>query len=162
MSKGGNMADSIEKAMERISRVRDFPQSMVVVAGSRGCGTTRFAQLLAAKGFGTYINLSLQLARYRMTVDASDDVGWPTDCMARLLSSMAPGSPLILDHIEGIFEPELELNPLSWFLQWAREVPLVVVWPGVVSQGDFIYSRADRSDYFRQRDSAVVVVHIEA
>ena len=156
------MADSVEKAMEWVSQVKDFSQSMVVIAGSRGGGKTPLVKLLAEKGLGTYVNLSLALSRYRMTVDPANDVGWPSDFMASLLSSVGSDTTLILDNIEAVFQPELRLNPLSWFLQMAREIPLVVVWPVPVLDGEFVFSMPNRQDYFRQRDQSVVVVNIDA
>lgn len=133
---------------------------MVVVAGTHGSGKTRLAKLLAAKGWGTYINLSLTLSRYVMTVNPRDPVRWTTEFMTGLRSDRGNEQPLILDNIEAVFQPELRLNPLSWFLQMAREVPLVVVWPGAVSQGEFFYSTPNRPDYFHQREPSVIVVNI--
>lgn len=161
MSKGGNMADSVKEALDLVSQVKNFPQSMVVIAGSRGSGKTRLAKRLAEMRLGTYVNLSLTLSRYLLTVNSIDDLNWTADFMAGLLSGMGLEQPLIFDNIEAIFQPELCLKPLSWFLQIAREVPLVVVWPGTVSQGEFAYSIANRPDYFLQRDLSVVVFHVE-
>ena len=154
------MADSIQIAMELVSQVRTFPQSLVVLAGNRGSGKTRLAKMLAAKGFGTYINLSLTLSRYVMTGSSADGTWWANHFIVRLLPSMGSEQPLILDNIEAMFQPELQLNALSWFLQTAREVPLVVVWPRTVLQGEFVYSTPNRPDYYHQRDLSVVVLNV--
>lgn len=141
--------------------VSTLPQSMAVIAGLGETAKTQIVKSLAGEGLGTYINLSLELARYLVAMNPSNGSEWLGDFMVGMAS---PGSkrPLILDHIEALFQPELHLNPLSWLLHRARELPLLVVWPGALSEGDFIYSRPNRPDYFRQRDPSVVVVHVDA
>lgn len=161
MSKGDNIVDSVLTAITLASEVKTFPQSMMIIAGSRGSGKTRLAKTLAEKGLGTYTSLSLVLSHYLMTVNLSDDAGWMTGFVASLVSSVGSEKPLILDNIEAVFQPELQLNPLRWLLQIAREVPLVVVWPGAVSQGEFVYSTPNRPDYYHQRDTSVVVLNID-
>lgn len=155
------MRDTMQTMLELTSRVKTLPQSMAVLAGSREIDKTRLAKMLFEKGLASYINLSLVLSRYLMTVNSLDDVGWRLDFTAHLLSHGSV-QPFILDHIEAVFEPALRLHPLSWFLQIARDVPLIVVWPRVVLQGEFIYSIPNRPDYFHQRDPSIPVVHIDA
>lgn len=162
MSKGGNMGDSVERVMALAGQIKAIPQAMVVIAGSRGSGKTRVANLLAEKGLGTYVNLSLALSRYRMTVEPGHDVGWPSDFMVSLLSSIGRDAMLILDNIEAVFQPQLQLNPLGWLLKMAREIPIIVVWPGSVLDGEFVFSTPNRPDYFRQREQSVIVVNLGA
>jgi len=162
MSKGGNMEDSVERVIALLEQIKTIPQAMVVIAGSRGSGKTRVAKLLAEKGLGIYLSLSLALSRHRMIVDSDHDVGWPSDFIASLVSLVSLDTTLILDNIEAVFQPELQLHALSWFLQIAREIPLVVVWPGPVLDGEFVFSMPNRPDYFRQREQSVIVVNIGA
>lgn len=161
VSKGGHMGDSAQTAIELVSQLKTLPQPMVVIAGLRGAGKTRLAKMLAEKGLGSYINFGLTLSQYLIVGGSVTETGWTASFVERLASPMGFAGPLILDNIEAAFQPELQLNPLSWFLQMAREVPLVVVWPRVVSQGEFIYSIPNRPDYFRQRDPSVIVVNVD-
>ena len=156
------MTDWIDLAIERVSQVKNLPQSMVVIAGASQSGKTQLAKLMAKKEFGIYINLSLFISRHLMVINIDEDTGWTNDLKLSLLSSLDSDQPLILDNIEAVFQPTLQLNPLNWFLQLAREVPLVVVWPKMVSQGEFIYSMPNRSDYFYQRDLSIAVVTTNA
>lgn len=162
VSKGGSIVDSVDAAIELVSQVKTLPQPIVVIGGSSGSGKTWLANFLAEQGLGTYVNLSLTLSRYMMMGSATDGPWRASDFIARLPSAAGSDLPMILDNIEAVFQPELQLNPLSWFLQMAREVPLVVIWPGVVSHGEFVYSTPNRPDYYHQRDLSVVVINIEA
>ena len=156
------MEDSVERVIALLEQIKTIPQAMVVIAGSRGSGKTRVAKLLAEKGLGIYLSLSLALSRHRMTVEPGHDVGWPSDFMASLVASVSLDTTLILDNIEAVFQPELQLNPLGWLLKMAREIPLVVVWPGPVLDGEFVFSMPNRPDYFRQREQSVIVVNLGA
>ncbi len=160
MSKGGFMAKSADlgRAMDLIGQIRLLPQAMVVIAGPHGSGKTRLAKAVAEKDLGRYFNLSLTMASYMM---AGNLANWTVDFVVNRLSPVGTEKPLILDNIEAVFQPELQLNPLSWFLQIARTVPLVVVWPGGVFHGEFVYSTPNRPDYYHQRDLLVVVLNLD-
>ena len=154
------MRDSWETARHFVSQIQELPQPLVIIAGARKTGKTPLAKALATQGLGTYINLSLLLSRYLATDPDADD-NLTASTMVRLLRDISPTGPMIVDNIEAVFQPELRLSPLRWFRQIARDMPLVVVWPGAVVEGEFRYSMPNRPDYFYSREPSLVVVNLE-
>ncbi len=155
------MRDSWETARQFVSQIQELPQPLVVIAGARQTGKTQLAKSLANKGLGTYVNLSLVLSRY-LSDNPNGEGGLTAARGVNLLGDASRTGSMILDNIEIVFQPELRLSPLHWFRQIARDLPLVVVWPGVVIQGEFSYSMPNRPDYFYSREPSLVVVNLDA
>ena len=160
MSKGGVMREQWETARQLAGQVRDLPLPLVVIAGTRGTGKTGLAKWLADEGFGTYVNLNLVLARH-LTSPLEGDGSLTASTAAELLNDAGKGDPVVLDNIEVVFHSALRLSPLHWFQHMARVLPFVVVWPGPVRNGEFVYSMPNRPDYFHTRDPAVMVVNLD-
>jgi hypothetical protein len=133
---------------------------MVVLAGPPGSGKTLLGKTLDREGLGRYFNCSLLLARVLVRTENPTDA-CRADHMVRLLDPTAQPQTAILDNIDILFLPALQLHPLNWLRQVARDLPLVVVWPGPVTHGAFVYSMPNRPDYFHAREPSLRVLNLD-
>jgi hypothetical protein len=70
------------------------------------------------------VSLSQVLAQYLMEVSVPDRVR----AVQEFCLEGAEGC--LLDHIEILFDPQLQVDPLRWLEQRARDREIFVVWPG--------------------------------
>jgi len=141
--------------------IPQLPNALLIIAGERGAGKTKMAKALADAGLGQYINLSLVLARHLANQDDPTAMVRPSD-MAQHLTRMTSSSLVILDNIEALFQAELNLDVVWWVRQVARDIALVIVWPGPVVHGEFSYSMPNRRDYYHSREPSLRVINLES
>ena len=54
---------------------------------------------------------------------------------------------VVLDRIELLFEPSLEQQPLQRLKQLSRYTTLIVLWPGIIKDGQLTYAQPMHSEY---------------
>jgi len=62
------------------------------------------------------------------------------------IKQLEPG-PLLCAHIDLLFDPAFNLDPLNLFRRAARITKLVVLWPGGFSNGTLSYAVPEHSHY---------------
>lgn len=80
--------------------------------------------------------------------------------MVSRLGQMAPG-PVSCTEIDLLFEPTLELDPLSLLSDVSRATRLVVAWPGSYADDVLAYAVPDHSHYRTWRKPQVPIVVLE-
>ena len=65
------------------------------------------------------------------------------------LRDALPEGPLVLDHIEVLFEPSLEVLPVEALRRLARNRTVVAHWPGRVEDGVAIYAEPGHPEHVR-------------
>lgn len=99
---------------------------LVFLVGPPGSGKSRlFRQLENAE----YINLSQELANVLLPIPHVDRALYVNDALREIVSSRREHL-LVLDNIELLFLPELQINPLGAFERLSRNRTLVVAWTG--------------------------------
>lgn len=97
---------------------------------------------------------TLEVRRTNLSVALSERL---VDSPARLrpvrvdtaLRDALPGGPLVLDHIEVLFEPSLEVLPVEALRRLARNRTVVAHWPGRVEEGLAIYAEPGHPEHTR-------------
>ena len=65
----------------------------------------------------------------------------------------------LLDDVDILFDPELNMDPLALVRQLSRRHPVILYWPGSVQGGEANYSEPGRKDHFRSRLVDAVILH---
>jgi len=101
---------------------------MLLLVGPAGSGKTQVLRVLREQYSYTYLNLNLALSqalqgkgRHHLHAALAKQAG----------TLGAEAGPLLVDHIEVLFNPVLRLDPLSFLHDLSRHRPLIVGWPGV-------------------------------
>jgi hypothetical protein len=151
-----------QSLVEQIIRTIDaaaeqYHRLVLLIASSPADGTAVLQELAQQSGFRA-VNLNLELSQrllelserqraLRMTRLLDEIVG--TDCEP----------VLVLDHIELLFDPALQQDPLRCLQHLSRNRTVVATWNGQLEEGYLTYAMPDHPEYRRYpaRDLLCVV-----
>jgi hypothetical protein len=146
-------------ALERlICEIGDLNSKLILLVGPSRSGKTRLLRQLSDKLSVEPINIGLELGQ-RLAATPNNRRGF---CAGQLLREIADNghahAPLLLDNLELLFEPSLQINPLDLVRRLAHSQAVVAVWPGELRGDRLIYadmSHPEHRDY--SRDGVVVL-----
>jgi hypothetical protein len=119
---------------------------LLLIAGVPGSGKTRLLQACHREIGCPYLNLNLVLSQRLLEVRT----GGRALQVQNLLEEVLTGSSLLLvDNIELLFDPILQLDPLRALKSASRYHSLVVAWPGAVEGGPLTHAEPGHSAYRR-------------
>lgn len=149
------MLARLERLMGEIS---DLNSKLILLVGPGRSGKTRLLRELGARLGSEPLNVGLELGR-RLAATPSDQRRFSA---VELLRSIADRertqNPLLLDNLELLFAPSLQLNPLDLIRRLAHARPVVAVWPGELRGDRLIYADMGHPEYRDDgRDGTVVV-----
>ena len=154
------MADdqSLAKLEQLIGEIGDLNSKLVMLVGPNRSGKTQLLRQLGTKLNIEPLNVGLDLGR-RLAATPNSKRGFSA---GELLREMADRERtenlLLLDNLELLFEPSLQINPLDLVRRLAHAKPVVAVWPGELRGDRLVYadmSHPEHRDY--SRDGVVVL-----
>jgi hypothetical protein len=102
---------------------------LVLVVGPPRSGKTRSLRAAADASGWPVVNVNLALCEKLLELPRRQRPIRAAQLLGELVE--AQGAPVVaLDNLEVVFDPELQLNPLSLLQGLSRNVTLVVAWPG--------------------------------
>jgi hypothetical protein len=150
----------LQRLEQLISEVGDLNSQLILLVGTRG--KTKLLQELGAKLNIKPLNVGIELGRLL----ASTPIDRRGISAGELLREIAlheqigerTDGPLLLDNLELLFEPSLQINPLDLVRRLAHSKRVVAVWPGELRGDRLVYadmSHPEHRDY--SRDGVVVL-----
>lgn len=70
-----------------------------------------------------------------------------------------PKEVIFVRKIEILFQPDLRVNPLSFFRTLSQERTMVIRWPGDYANGNLTYAYPQHSEFFSSKPNLLPVVH---
>lgn len=144
------MTDSLEQLVRDI---RALQSPLILLVGPPGSGKTQRLRQLAAKLSSESINVGLELARL-LAATPNNKRGFSAGELLREITNIhKTGDLLLLDNLELLFEPSLQVNPLDLIKRLAHAQPVVAVWPGELRGDRLTYadmSHPEHRDYSRE------------
>ena len=141
-----------------VTEVRELNNKLLLIAGPSHSGKTQRLRQLAKDLHAQPINLGLELARVLAAVPKSDRSFSAGELLREIATKDPTANPLLLDNLELLFEPSLQINPLEQIKRLAHVRPIVAVWPGELRGDRLVYadmSHPEHRDY--SRDGVVVL-----
>lgn len=93
-----------------------------------------------------YINLGLELSQMLLDLTERQRVLKVPQLVDQIIGSIED-NPAILDHIEILFAPSLQQDPLRLLQGLSRNKTILAIWNGQVNNGYLTYASVDHPEY---------------
>jgi hypothetical protein len=133
---------------------------LVLVMGGTWQDRTKFLKEIALNKDFAYIAIGLPLSRALIERSARDRPMVLADYMSTLLVSHSECG-IALDHIEILFEPALNVDPLSLLQMFARQRLIIASWPGNYHHQRLTYAELGDPEYYSQNVNDLLTYSIE-
>ena len=153
------MTDATTNLERAIEEVAGQYYRLVVLAGGPGTGKTAALQFVAQKLGCPLVNVNLELSKRMLELtrtQRSNQVG-------RLLKDViaaAPGDVVLLDNLELLFDPALQVEPLRLLQSVSRNRTVVASWNGSYRGGTLTYAQPGHPEFVQLKQTEAVVVPI--
>ena len=151
------MTDSLEQLVRDI---RALQSPLILLVGPPGSGKTQRLRQLAAKLSSESINVGLELARL-LAATPNNKRGFSAgELLREITNNHKTGGLLLLDDLELLFEPSLQVNPLDLIKRLAHAQPVVAVWPGELRGDRLTYADMSHPEHRNYSREGVVVFEV--
>lgn len=149
---------STETLAGLVNDVSQLNSKLILLVGLSRSGKTQLLRQLSAKLNIKPLNVSLELGR-RLAATPNNKRSFSAgELLREIADKERTEDPLLLDNLELLFEPGLQINPLDLVRRLAHSKRVVAVWPGELRGDRLVYadmSHPEHRDY--SRDGVVVL-----
>lgn len=150
--------DVLSKLTTALDATADLNTKLILLVGPSRSGKTQLLRQLGTKLNIEPLNVGLELGR-RLAATPNSKRGFSAGELLREIADRErTEDPLLLDNLELLFEPSLQINPLDLVRRLAHSKRVVAVWPGELRGDRLVYadmSHPEHRDY--SRDGVVVL-----
>ena len=141
-----------------VAEVDALNTKLVLIVGNSQAGKTHLLRQLGAKLNIEPLNVGLELGRCLAATPNNKRSFSAGELLREIADKERTEDPLLLDNLELLFEPSLQINPLDLVRRLAHSKRVVAVWPGELRNDRLVYadmSHPEHRDY--SRDGVVVL-----
>ena len=157
------MSTVTTKIQEQLNEATEQAQRsfhrLVLLVGPSGTGKTGLLRQLAESRTCPYLNVNLHLSQ-RMLELPRNRRPRQVDRIFRDLLAEYPGDLIVLDNLEILFDPSLQIDPLRLLKSISRRQTFVAAWSGTFHDGVLTYTEPDHPEFKSYRDVDVLVVPV--
>jgi hypothetical protein len=150
---GAERVSMLTELERLIGEVANLNSKLILLVGPSRSGKTRALRRLGEKFNIQPLNVGLELGR-RLAATPSNKRGFAAGELLRDIADNEHAEELLLlDNLELLFEPRLQINPLDLVRKLARSKCVVAVWPGALHGDRLVYadmSHPEHRDYSRE------------
>lgn len=148
----------LAKLERLIGEIGDLNSKLILLVGPSRSGKTQLLRQLSVNLNLEPLNVGLELGR-RLAATPNNKRGFSAgELLREIADKERTEDPLLLDNLELLFEPGLQINPLDLVRRLAHSKRVVAVWPGELRGDRLVYadmSHPEHRDY--SRDGVVVL-----
>lgn len=150
----------LAKIERLIGEIDDLNSKLILLVGPSHSGKTQLLRQLGEKLSIAPLNVGLELGR-RLAATPNNKRGFSAGELLRVIADKErTADPLLLDNLELLFEPGLQINPLDLVRRLAHSKRVVAVWPGEMRSGRLIYADMSHPEHRDYSCEGVVVLEI--
>jgi len=149
----------LDKLNDGIDVARRSFHRLVLLVGPPGSGKTASLQRLAETNNAPLLNINLELSQRMLEVPKSRRPR-QADRIFKDVVSAHGGELLVLDNLEILFDPALQLDPLRLLQSVSRNQTVVASWSGALIDGLLTYAEPDHPEHRAYRNVDVVTIPI--
>lgn len=130
-----------------VADVASLHSKLVLLIGASGSRKSAALHELASATDATVLNLGTELGARLASLPQKQR---PLDVVSELrdlADEHAKGDLLLLDNLELLFDPSLQLDPLDVLKRHAHARRVVAVWPGLLRDGRLSYAEMGHPEY---------------
>lgn len=148
----------LAKLERLIGEIGDINSKLILLVGPSRSGKTQLLRQLSVKLNIEPLNVGMELGR-RLAATPNNKRSFSAgELLREIADKERTEDPLLLDNLELLFEPGLQINPLDLVRRLAHSKRVVAVWPGELRGDRLVYadmSHPEHRDY--SRDGVVVI-----
>ena len=154
----------LAKLERLIGEIGDLNSKLILLVGTSRSGKTQLLRQLSARLNIESLNVGLELGR-RLAATPNNKRSFSAGELLREIALLEPfgdrtETPLLLDNLELLFEPSLQINPLDLVRRLAHSRSVVAVWPGELRGDRLIYADMSHPEHRDYSQDGVVVLEI--
>lgn len=150
----------LEKLERLISEIGDLNSKLILLVGPSRSGKTQLIRQLGAKLNIEPLNIGLESGR-RLAATPNNKRGFSAGELLREIADKERTEDLLLlDNLELLFEPGLQINPLDLVRRLAHSKCVVAVWPGELRGDRLVYADMSHPEHRDYRRDGVVVLEL--
>ncbi len=164
MSTSVGPGDSGEPVLGRLERlvaeIGDLQSKLILLVGPSGSGKTKLLRQLGGKLNIEPLSIGLELGRRLAATPNNKRALLAGELLREIVDRERAEDPLLLDNLELLFEPSLQVNPLDLVKRLAHSKRVVAVWPGELRGDRLVYADMSHPEYRDYSRDGVVVLEI--
>ncbi len=150
----------LAKLERLIGEIGDLNSKLVLLVGTSRSGKTKLLRELGAKLNLEPLNVGLELGRQLAATPINKRGFSAGELLREIADKERADDPLLLDNLELLFEPGLQINPLDLVRRLAHSKRVVAVWPGELRGDRLIYADMSHPEHRNYSRDGVVVLEI--
>jgi hypothetical protein len=151
------MLNKLERLIDQLTVLQT---KLILLAGQRGCGKTKLLHELGSQLGIAPLNVSLELGRCLAAIPNNKRSILAGELSRKITSELRTEDPLLLDNLELLFEPSLQIHPLDLIKRLAHARRVVAAWPGELRDNRLYYAEMTHPEYRDYDADGVVIIQI--
>jgi DNA polymerase III delta prime subunit len=155
--------ESLEQLTDAVASARESYHKLVLLIGPSGSGKTGLLRALAASKGYAYLNINLALSE-RMLELTRIQRARQVDRLMKEIVDEATADVILLDNLEILFAPALQVDPLRLLQSTSRNRVIVAAWNGTYRDGVLSYAEPQHPEHrsYREISAATVLLNEDA
>ncbi len=157
------MVDQVTRLNEAIRQAAGQYYRLVLLAGAPASGKTAALQSVAEKLGCQLLNVNLELSKKMLELTRTQRSRQVERLLKEVIASVS-GDVVLLDNLEILFDPALEVEPLRLLQATSRNRTIVASWNGTFKDGTLTYAEPGHPEFiqFKQTEAIVITVGTSA
>lgn len=153
------MVEAATKLEQTIEQATSQYYRLVILVGAPGSGKTAALQSVAQKLGCPLVNVNYEMSKRLLELTRTQRSRQVERLLREVIAS-APGDVVLLDNLEILFDPALEVEPLRLLQVSSRNRVIVASWNGSFLDGTLTYAEPGHPEFVQFKQAEAVVVSI--
>lgn len=154
------MAAETDELRQAIRQAGDLYHRLVLFTGPQGVGKTALLQAISKEQAYPLINVNLQLCKAMLELTRSQRTR-QVERLFKIVVGAASTEVVLLDNLEVLFDPGLEVEPLRLLLNASRNQTLIAAWNGTFRDGTLTYAEPGHPEFAQYKQVEALVVTLD-
>jgi hypothetical protein len=151
-----------QRLNQLVSDVASLHSKLILLVGPPRSGKSAALRALASATGTRVLNIGMMLGERLRSLPQKQRPLEVISELRELAHEHAKGDLLLLDNLELLFDPSLQLDPLDVLKRHAHARRVVAVWPGQLRDGRLTYAELGHPEYRDYGLNGLVPVEIES